>query len=164
MVDYLHKVGQTAAFTTKGEQIEMKRDVKCISTGYDIIDPNREQHEYEFSKSISNMIYALFCRLFVSKVVSDDGYTRWMKNILAAREIWYHKELDKLENNGVMDDIIREHDPITRIIMHPSYSKCKKCSYLVKIVEQGAGSFPRLKVYSSFVKSGEVYPIKQDGD
>lgn len=60
---------------TKGGYVDMQRHSLCVKTGYDIVsDLEGLQCEYEFGKSVTNMIYALLCRLFVSKVVSDPAY------------------------------------------------------------------------------------------
>lgn len=57
---------------TKNGYVPMTRDSICVKTGYDLISPTEgKQSEYEFGKSITNMVYALMCRLFVSKVSAD---------------------------------------------------------------------------------------------
>lgn len=56
---------------------------------------------------------------------------------------------------------IKKHDPVFRVVSHKSFTRAKKSNYLLNLLKQGNGAFPKMKIYEVFVKSGEVNTLKQ---
>jgi len=68
------------------------RDSKCIPTGWQILGRG---NAYEFSKSFANLIYGMFCRLFVSAVQSDLLYVIMVTPVI---NLWKDYMMMKLQS------------------------------------------------------------------
>lgn len=63
LINLLHRVGGNSYPLKNGNYRTMYNNAKILPTGYDLVTGGRT---YEFGKSLQNLIYGMFCRLFVS--------------------------------------------------------------------------------------------------